>query len=112
MSWGAQLIGVGSMLDAIDDIQVRLTDDAVYVVGTNVSYSIYVEFGTSRMEAQPYLIPAAREVKGELSQIAANKNSLEAVVKAAALEIERRAAENAPVDTGNLQASIKAERVN
>lgn len=33
----------------------------VGVVGTNVSYAAYVEFGTSRMRAQPYLRPALAE---------------------------------------------------
>jgi HK97 gp10 family phage protein len=28
-------------------------------IGTNVEYAIYVEKGTRRMEAQPFLVPAA-----------------------------------------------------
>jgi HK97 gp10 family phage protein len=34
------------------------------IVGTNVEYAPYVEFGTSRMEAQPYLRPAFYAVTG------------------------------------------------
>lgn len=85
---------------------------AEYVVGTNVEYAVYVEFGTSRMEAQPYLRPATKEVvsrKGDA--IAAEAESAEEVVKRLALEIEGAAASKAPVDTGTLQASIKAEKV-
>lgn len=31
------------------------------IVGTNVEYAPHQEFGTSRMKAHPYLIPALRE---------------------------------------------------
>lgn len=39
---------------------VESAEDAVYV-GTNVEYAAYVELGTSRTQAQPYLRPAATE---------------------------------------------------
>lgn len=38
--------------------EVDAGDNAVYV-GTNVEYAPYVELGTSRQEAQPFLGPAA-----------------------------------------------------
>ena len=34
----------------------------VGVVGTDVEYASFVEFGTQRMEAQPFLVPAAYAV--------------------------------------------------
>lgn len=37
---------------------VEGSEDAVYI-GTNVEYAPYVELGTSRQEAQPFLRPAA-----------------------------------------------------
>lgn len=39
----------------------ELTEDGeglVAIVGTDVEYGIYVELGTSRMAAQPFLLPA------------------------------------------------------
>lgn len=38
-------------------------------IGTNVEYAPYVEMGTSRMGAQPYLKPAATEHGEEYKQI-------------------------------------------
>lgn len=38
--------------------EVDVDDNAVYV-GTNVEYALYVELGTSRQKAQPFLRPAA-----------------------------------------------------
>jgi HK97 gp10 family phage protein len=37
-------------------------------VGTNVSYAPFVEFGTSRARAQPFLLPAVAEAAGYLAQ--------------------------------------------
>lgn len=45
----------GSITHAVD-----AGGDAVYI-GTNVGYAPYVELGTSRQEAQPFLRPAASE---------------------------------------------------
>ena len=35
-----------------------LVDEKAVIIGTNVEYAPYVELGTSRMKAQPYLRPA------------------------------------------------------
>lgn len=40
--------------------EVDAGDNAVYI-GTNVEYAPYVELGTSRQKAQPFLRPAASE---------------------------------------------------
>jgi HK97 gp10 family phage protein len=36
-------------------------------VGPSVEYGLYVEVGTNRMAAQPYLLPAVRQVEGNLA---------------------------------------------
>ena len=36
------------------------------VVGTHTEYAAYVEFGTYKMKAQPYLVPALENKKGEV----------------------------------------------
>jgi len=38
-------------------------------VSTNVEYAPYVEFGTSKMRAQPYLRPAVRIVKPKIDNL-------------------------------------------
>ena len=43
-------------------------DDAAYI-GTNVEYAPYVELGTSRMKARPFLRPAATEHSAEYKDI-------------------------------------------
>lgn len=108
MSWGASLIGFGQAMDTMEDLKNIVATDT-WIVGTSVEYAAFVEFGTSKMAAQPYLRPAVKETFTQdfdrLSEQADNSNEL---VKLLALEVERKAKKKAPVDTGNLQGSIKA----
>lgn len=48
--------------------EVSEGEKAVYV-GTNVEYAPYVELGTSKMDAQPYLRPAATEHGDQYRQV-------------------------------------------
>lgn len=48
--------------------EVDFDDDAVYI-GTNVEYAPYVELGTSRQKAQPFLRPAASEHGAQYRQV-------------------------------------------
>lgn len=49
------------------------TQDAVFAyIGTNVEYAPYVELGTSRQKAQPYLRPAATEHTAEYKALMEN----------------------------------------
>ena len=45
------------------------TDDDTMYLGTNVEYAPYVELGTSRMDAQPYLRPAIENHMDEYKDI-------------------------------------------
>jgi HK97 gp10 family phage protein len=42
-----------------NSIQTTMAGDMSAVVAPGVDYAIFVEFGTARMAARPYLIPAA-----------------------------------------------------
>lgn len=48
--------------------EVDTAEKAVYI-GTNVEYAPYVELGTSRQKAQPYLRPAAIEHGNQYKQV-------------------------------------------
>jgi len=45
-------------------------DDMSVTVGTNVEYAAYQEFGTSKMEAHPYLKPAVENHMDEYKRMA------------------------------------------
>lgn len=48
--------------------EVDMNDKAA-VIGSNVEYAAYVELGTSRQKAQPYLRPAAENHTSEYREI-------------------------------------------
>lgn len=48
--------------------EIDTSDNAVYI-GTNVEYAPYVELGTSRQKAQPFLRPAASEHGAQYCQV-------------------------------------------
>ncbi len=49
-----------------NSIQTTMEGDLTAVVGTHVEYAPYVEYGTRRMAARPYLGPAAELVRPSL----------------------------------------------
>lgn len=112
---GMELLGAAEAIQDFRRVRDMLggpeNEDVVYVVGTNVEYAAYVEFGTSKMEAQPYLFPAARRVARSPGQYVGSVDSLNDFIRQIALAIEREATREAPVDTGRLQNSIEAERI-
>lgn len=53
--------------EATEELPRPSTENSV-VVGPSVEYGIYQELGTSIMDAQPYMLPALREVESELEE--------------------------------------------
>ena len=106
MMAGVSMLGINGVISALD---YQSFGTATYRVGTNVEYAIHVEFGTSSNQAQPYLRPAVEKAIVEIDQI--SWDNPQELVETLALKVESYAKDNAPVDTGNLQGSIKAERV-
>jgi len=112
------------VLESLNDIERQLDPGEPVVVGTAVSYSVFLEFGTSDMDPKPFFRPALAElrVKGiegfiEESGIlrTAEFSDIEdagEVVDALALALERRIkeiiTEKGLIDTGTLRASIVA----
>lgn len=74
---GQQAVGYAKLLAPVDTgrlrnsmtHEVRADEDSVYV-GTNVEYAPYVELGTRRSKAQPFLRPAIEKHKDEYKRIA------------------------------------------
>lgn len=48
---------------------VETSEHSVYI-GSNVEYAVFVELGTSRMKARPYLKPAATQHNAEYKALA------------------------------------------
>lgn len=63
-------VDTGKLRDSID---ARPDGSMAWVVGPHTDYAAYVEYGTSRMAAQPYLTPATERQRsrfiGDMEQI-------------------------------------------
>lgn len=105
-------VNVHGVEDAIDDlvtIRQGWGTDSRWIVGVGAEYGAYVEFGTARMAAQPYLFPAVQKVmRSDFKRLENRANSMEDLVALVALAIESEAKRRAPVDTGFLRSSIEA----
>jgi len=72
---GLQVEGYAQLLAPVDTGRLRnsithvVNGDSV-VIGTNVEYAVYQEFGTSKTEAHPYLKPAVMDHINEYKSIA------------------------------------------
>ena len=112
--------GIGSLREEFDDRIDDWSGGGTVFVGTAVEYSLFVEFGTSEMNARPFFRPVIndaridtegfldRNTQTSISEI----DSADRLVRTLALAIERRVkeiiTEKGLIDTGTLRASITA----
>lgn len=121
--WGLNLVGFASAIDTLEDIAMQWNGDTLYVAGPTVKYAIYQEEGTSKMEARPFMKPAAERVQadvlGHAERMAGSQNidisNEEGLLRAVALAVQnegKRIADRKGIrDTGTLIASISIEKV-
>jgi hypothetical protein len=111
--------GFAELREDLEDLEDDYTGGGAWTVGTAVNYSVFVEFGTRHMQAQPFVRPAVEELQArgvdgfidDHTQTSVGEiGDIEGVVRAVAFALERRVKELAPVDTGTLRASVRAVR--
>lgn len=114
--------GLASTVALLESLKFDVKEGTVYLVGPTVHYGVYVDRGTSKMEARPFARPAAERVQTNLESNVAQfldgdilESSEEAVIRAAALAVQREMqliiTQKGAVDTGTLRASVTIERV-
>jgi len=123
MSWGVTMMGFEAAMDLVEDVVVDFSGDTTYIAGPTVDYAVYHETGTSKMEARPYVRPAAEMVQAntgaEIQRISKSQgiplNSEENIIRCAALAVQSRIKEIADRkdirDTGQLINSVRIARV-
>lgn len=121
--WGVTLSGMGAARQLIERVDFNFSGDTVYIAGPTVDYAIYNELGTSKMEARPFVRPAAKRVRAdtanEIRRISVSQGipltSEKAIVRCAALAVQDRMKEIADRkeirDTGQLINSIRIAEV-
>lgn len=123
MGFGMTLTGIESTIQLFEALSFEFDDGTLYIAGPTVDYAVYQEVGTSKMEARPFVRPAAERVRANLStkvdQVLQDVDVAEAsedeLVRGAALavqnEMKRIADAKGIRDTGALIASISIEKV-
>jgi hypothetical protein len=103
-----------------DEAENWANPSGTWHVGTAVEYSVYLEFGTSKMDPKPFFRPALAEAERDLSAFVRDntQTSLEQIdgprelVRIIAFALERRVkeilTEKGLIDTGVLRASVLA----
>jgi hypothetical protein len=121
--WGTTLVGLDAVMDLFEEIKVQYDGGSVYVAGPTVDYAVHNEYGTSKMEARPFVRPAAERVQADPERYARemaathgiNITNEEGLVRALALAVQdqaKRIADRKEIrDTGTLIASITIEKV-
>lgn len=120
--WGTTMVGYGQTVGILNSLRMEFGDGVMFVAGPTVKYAVHHERGTSKMEARPFARPAAERVQanltnsiGEFLDTSLTRASEEAVVRGAALSVEKEMKRIVKAkgiwDTGTLHASISVERV-
>lgn len=105
----AELEGFETTLAGLKEFEEDWSESPVYITGTNVEYSVYLELGTSKMPSYPWVRPAIKEFKrdpeafilknsrlGGLDEI----ESTDELIKTVAFCFERQLKENVSADRG------------
>jgi len=122
MGWGLSLTGLATTKAALETLKFDVDDETAYIVGPTVSYSVFVDRGTSKMEARPFVRPAAERVQANLETEVGrfldgglNDSSMDAITRAAALavqrEMQRIITQKGAVDTGTMRSSVSIQEV-
>jgi hypothetical protein len=122
-SWGMRLAGFDATLALLQSLKFEFGDGVIYVAGPTVDYAVYHELGTSKMEARPFMRPAAERVQADPIKHAMSMASThgiditneEGLIRALALAVQnegKRIANAKDIrDTGDLIASISIQKV-
>jgi Bacteriophage protein of unknown function (DUF646). len=115
------LDGLEAAIDELEELERDISTSETHTVGTAINYSVFLEFGTSKMDAKPFFRPVINEVRlqrvdGFIAQntrtSVADLDDIDQILKALALAMERRIKEvitqKGLIDTGTLRASIVA----
>jgi len=115
------LDGLAELEAELDELEDDLESSREVIVGTGVSYAVYLEGGTRHMDPKPFFGPAINEARtqGVERFVEDNTNTsvealdtLDQLVAVLGLALERRIKEiittKGLIDTGTLRASVVA----
>lgn len=104
------MLGFAALKKSFEGMIPGKTD--VWEIGPSTDYDVYVEFGTSRMPARPYVKPGAEKGMEALGELVTKAKDVDGLLRLLALKMESGmkyvVKEKDIIDTGNLWRSIEA----
>jgi len=120
-SFALTATGFDDVLGLFRNISTRFDGNTVYLVGPTVEYAVYLELGTSKMEARPFVRPAAERVQSDFGLVSqfvdggvlevGEAGLVEATALAVEAEIVRIITQKNLIDTGAMRASVTTVEV-
>jgi len=103
-------IDMASVAESLDDLKDKWETDAVFTVGSNVEYGVYLEFGTRDMPPYPWFRPAILEFEANPQDFVienTNFNSIQEIPNGDTLvRAVSNALENKMTDNVNAQKAV------
>lgn len=87
----AKIQGLKALKSAFTNLPKELGGEQKYAVGTPLNYGKFLEDGTSRMPAYPWLQPAVDETVRNGGNLAAQAATVDGLLRLVAVDIEKNA---------------------
>ncbi len=121
MGFDVETTGFEETIQDLKSLERDLGQGGPWVVGSAVSYTVFVEFGTRYMDARPFFRPAIAEVRAQgvdgfiedntrksMSDIEDVDELVRTLAFALESRIKRIITKKGLIDTGTMRASVKA----
>lgn len=108
------------LVETLEDMQDEVGESGTHYIGTAVEYSVYLEFGTSKMDPKPFFRPALAEARRDLEGFIRENSrktlqqidTADELARTIAFALERRVkeiiTEKDLIESGTLRASVQA----
>lgn len=107
-----EVSGVDTVNEIIEETEDEMTEGVEgWTIGTNIRYASFQEFGTSYQSGTPHVRPGFDKGISEFESIVQSSENAAQAITRLAFRIERYIKQFAPVDTGDLRDSYRAERI-
>lgn len=110
--FGITVEGVPELNSTLDQVAEMFFQSVQFVLEATAPYAKFVEYGTWKMRAQPYLGPGIQDAQASFSRIASgNDGSIRDIVRAMVEYAAERARQYVPVLTGFLRSTIQTREM-
>lgn len=101
-----KLIGLNGVRNGLNALEQQWATDKTWECVAAADYSSHIEFGTWKMDAQPFMRPAVDNARGQIRAFSRRTSSIDQLLYLLAIDIRDYARRIAAVDTGYMRDNI------